>query len=81
MPLAQALLKLEAYVLGRKGTKLMPGKRRFTPKEDREAEHIKESEQARGKSAEDAEQIGYATVNRQKQEHKSDNKPDSSNKK
>lgn len=39
---------------------------RFTNKEDRQAEHIKESEMERGKSEEDAERIGYATVNKQK---------------
>jgi hypothetical protein len=45
----------------------MPGsKHRFTPKEDREAQHVKESEMERGKSEEDAERIGYATVNKQK---------------
>lgn len=45
-------------------------KRRFTNKEDRQAEHIKESEEKQGRSAEDAERIGYATVNKHKQEHK-----------
>jgi hypothetical protein len=50
----------------------MPGKRRFTKKEDRQAEHIKESEKKEGRSDEDAERIGYATVNKQKQEHKKD---------
>jgi hypothetical protein len=45
----------------------MPGnKHRFTQKEDREAQHVKESEMERGKSKEDAERIGYATVNKQK---------------
>ena len=43
---------------------------RFTDKEDRMAEHIKESEQKRGRSEEDAERIGYATVNKHKQEEK-----------
>jgi hypothetical protein len=43
---------------------------RFTNKEDRQAEHIKESEQKQGKSEKDAERIGYATVNKQKKEHK-----------
>lgn len=43
---------------------------RFTPKEDRQAEHIKESEEERGHSAEDAERIAYATVNKQKSEKK-----------
>ena len=43
---------------------------RFTNKEDRQAEHIKESEKERGKSSEDAERIAYATVNKQKSEKK-----------
>lgn len=45
-------------------------KDRFTDKEDRMAEHVKESEKKRGKSEEDAERIGYATVNKHKQEEK-----------
>ena len=49
----------------------MPDRKdRFTDKEDRMAEHVKESERKRGKSSEQAERIGYATVNKQKQEHK-----------
>ena len=48
----------------------MPGKSRFTRKEDRQAEHIKDSEEKRGHSADDAERIGYATVNKQKGDHK-----------
>jgi hypothetical protein len=45
----------------------MPGsKHRFTEKEDREAKHVMESEMERGRSEEDAERIGYATVNKQK---------------
>jgi hypothetical protein len=43
---------------------------RFTDKEDRQAEHIKESEKKRGKSDEQAERIGYATVNKQKSRKK-----------
>ena len=43
---------------------------RFSKKEDRQAEHIKESEMERGRSEEDAERIGYATVNKQKSEKK-----------
>jgi len=43
---------------------------RFTKKEDRQAEHIKESEKERGRSDEDAERIAYATVNKQKSEKK-----------
>lgn len=52
----------------------MPDKKsggRFTEKEDRQAEHIKESEEKRGRSNEDAERIAYATVNKQKQKKKS----------
>ena len=53
----------------------MPDKNsRYTKKEDRMAEHIKESEEERGKSEEDAERIGYATVNKHKQEEKRDKK-------
>lgn len=50
----------------------MPGKKggRFTEKEERQAEHVEESERKRGKSKEDAERIGYATVNKQKKERK-----------
>ena len=42
----------------------------FTKKEDRMAEHVKESEKKRGKSEEEAERIGYATANKHKQEQK-----------
>jgi hypothetical protein len=52
----------------------MPAKKkdsgRFTDKEDRQAEHIKDSEKKQGKSEEDAERIGYATVNKQKSKKK-----------
>jgi hypothetical protein len=41
----------------------MPGKgHRFSAKEDRQAQHIAQSERARGKSAKTAKSIGYATV-------------------
>lgn len=40
-------------------------KHRYTPKEHRQVEHIKESEERRGVSAEESEAIGYATVNKQ----------------
>jgi len=57
-----------------KGEKTMPDKKssgnRFTSKEDRQAEHIKESEKERGHSSEDAERIAYATVNKEKSEKK-----------
>lgn len=45
----------------------MPGPaHRFSKKEDRQAKHIADSEMARGKSAEEAKSIGYATVNARK---------------
>ena len=44
----------------------MPKKKhRFSAKEHRQVEHIAESEEARGRSAEEAEAIGYATVTKQ----------------
>jgi hypothetical protein len=43
----------------------MPKQHRYTDKEHRQVEHIKESEERRGRSAEEAEAIGYATVNKQ----------------
>ncbi len=43
----------------------MPKKHRYTEKEHRQVEHIKESEESRGHSPEEAEAIGYATVNKQ----------------
>ncbi len=43
----------------------MPEKHRYTEKEHRHVEHIKESEERRGHSTEEAEAIGYATVNKQ----------------
>ena len=43
---------------------------RFTPKDDREAKHIAASEEERGRSPQDAERIGYATVNERKTEKK-----------
>ncbi len=55
----------------------MPGKgHRFTEKEERQAEHIKESEKKEGYSEKEAERIGYATVNKQKSQRK-DKKKDS----
>jgi hypothetical protein len=53
----------------------MPGRgSRFTKKEDRQIEHIKDSEQESGRSKEESERIAYATVNKQKQERKTDKK-------
>ncbi|HYL27474.1 MAG TPA: hypothetical protein VEW74_06525 [Candidatus Nitrosotalea sp.] len=43
----------------------MARKHRYTPKEHRQVEHIKESEEARGVTPSEAEAIGYATVNKQ----------------
>ena len=43
----------------------MAEKHRYSPKEHRQVEHIKESEEARGHSPEEAEAIGYATLNKQ----------------
>ncbi len=43
----------------------MPKGHRYTEKEHRQVEHIKESEEDRGHSPEEAEGIGYATVNKQ----------------
>ena len=51
-------------------TKKNGNSRRFTLKEDRQAEHIKESEEKRGHSEEDAERIAYSTINKQKSEKK-----------
>ncbi len=48
----------------------MPGKGKFTAKQDRQASHIKQSEQKSGKGAKEAERIAYATVNKQKKKGK-----------
>ena len=42
----------------------MPKKHRYSAKEHRQVEHIKASEVERGVPAEEAEAIGYATVNK-----------------
>ena len=42
----------------------MARKHRYTAKEHRQVEHIKESEESRGVSPQEAEGIGYATVNK-----------------
>jgi len=44
---------------------LMRKKHRYSAKEHRQIEHIKQSEKARGVPAQEAEAIGYATVNKQ----------------
>lgn len=38
---------------------------RFTAKEHRQVEHVKESEVERGMSSEEAQRVGYATVNKE----------------
>lgn len=48
----------------------MPGKSRFTPKQDRQAAHIAASERARGVPAKEAKSIGYATENKRKGKRK-----------
>lgn len=40
----------------------MPGKGRFTPKQDRQAQHIAASERSKGATPAEAKRIGYATV-------------------
>jgi hypothetical protein len=52
----------------------MPGKSRYTEKEDRQAEHIKNSEKKEGGSDKDAERIAYATVNKEKSQKKKSGK-------
>ncbi len=42
--------------------------RGFTKKEERQYEHIKESEREQGRSEDDAERIAAATVNKQRRE-------------
>ena len=48
----------------------MPGKSRFTPKQDRQAADVAKSERARGVSPKRAKSIGYATVNKDKKRKK-----------
>ena len=43
----------------------MPRRLRYSAKEHRQVEHIKESEEARGLPEREAEAIAYATVNKQ----------------
>jgi hypothetical protein len=45
-------------------TERNPKKNRYSAKERRQAEHVMESEQARGKSKLEAKSIAYATVNK-----------------
>lgn len=48
--------------------KAMEREPRYSDKEHREVEHIIESEGERGHSPEEAERIGYATVNKHRNE-------------
>lgn len=58
--------------------KHMPGKKkRFSAKQDRMASHVAKSMRKRGKSAEEAESIGYATVNKNKKKKKARSSKDS----
>lgn len=43
----------------------MKKSKRFTPKQDRQAEHVAASERARGKDAKTARSIGYAVASKQ----------------
>jgi hypothetical protein len=48
-----------------KGVSTIPAKSpRYTKKEERQAEHIKESEIEQGRSEEEAERIAYAMANK-----------------
>lgn len=47
----------------------MPNGHRFTAKEHRQVEHIKAGEEQRGMSADEAERVGYATVNKEVNAH------------
>jgi hypothetical protein len=43
----------------------MPGKgHRYSPKQDRQAGHVADSEMARGMNAKEARSVGYAVVNK-----------------
>lgn len=42
----------------------------MTPKQDRQAEHIEESEEARGMDPKAAKSVGFATINKQKSKSK-----------
>jgi hypothetical protein len=46
------------------------GGRRFTAKQDRQAQHIADSERKRGKSAKESKAIGYATIQKGKSKKK-----------
>lgn len=48
----------------------MPGKGKFTAKQDRQAQHVAASMKKQGKSAKEAQSIGYATVNKGKSKKK-----------
>lgn len=44
----------------------------MTPKQDRQAQHISDSEKKAGETDKEAERIAYATVNKQKKQKKAD---------
>jgi hypothetical protein len=48
----------------------MPGKSRFTMKENRQAQHVAASMRKKGMSPKRAKSVGYATVNKQKAKKK-----------
>ncbi len=48
----------------------MPGKHKFTVKQDRQAAHVASSMKKKGVSSKKAKSIGYATVNKQKSKGK-----------
>lgn len=48
----------------------MPGQGRFTAKQDRQAAHIKASEEKVGRTPKEAERIAYTTVQAQKKKGK-----------
>ena len=48
----------------------MPGKGRFTKKEDRKAGHVAASMRKQGMNPKDAKSVGFATVNKQRKGRK-----------
>lgn len=63
---AMGLINEYGFWISPKKEEEMPGKGRFTKKQDRMAEHVAKSEQKKGMSPKDAKSIGYATVNARK---------------
>ena len=56
---------MEVIMPGRPKTTGQGNKSAYTPKQRRQAHHIEDSEMERGASREEAEKIGWATVNKQ----------------